>query len=1035
MAIVVSPTVRRPTHHIKLSQGATELGLILSDAKGNANASAIERNPMPSSAIRTASSSPTYSDEELPFMALVQENFSGGRGKLILDDDSTRFYDSMRMDTIRAERVILGPQERFTTLPTTERLSYARTPGAVDAWYTLYGTTRYIATYVTPSVNMSVVRIELLVKKVGTGGGNIVAALYTDAAGTPNALIAGATKTLLAADYDADESHWLAFDIPATALTGATTYDLVVYGGAAASAANHWEVAGISTSGTGRNVSADGAAWTFVALGTFYSRLLELTKAGAGFFFEYKGGWYHCTQPDDGTKSMLYLNGDRGAADDNAANKGRLIDATKAWTQNRYIDCFVLITRGPGSEETQPWRKITANEATYLVVDGDWNVTHTINTEYVILGSNYWEVIEDLAAFVTGYTVAGEFIYFARGDSGTSMVRRYQAYNASGTWTDRAADDVDQAVYLGSVRYPDGTTYVWGSRSRHANYGNAVWRGQVPMFWGDLYYDLGEMAPTDIPWDSTVGGIANVTQLTDDGATKIVVADAFATGIIALYDLPVAVDITQGTKLAVGISSTIDTAAADVDLLYSETALLGDTPIEVSLPALSAGVNTWVVVAHQPLIEGPAAGGNASKILSVGLQLDTNLGAQTIYMSGGIRILSDILKYRPMPSDARINGLGVYAGSADDPRDNVWILTENQIYEIQSQNGDAIVPLPLGELKSVRDSATGLGFTINDVYMYFNLGNKLERYYSRVMEDIGSDLDEGLPENRQGIPRTLLSFPGRVYKCIDGGTDNYSSIMVYKNSGWHEVYRAPRVGVRIRGAGIQSIQGTTIKRLWFRQGWDILWIPISWNPLNDSEYVYTHEGFLETGRIYGGRRDIQKYFHSMKLATERLAAGVTIEVDYKTDTVSTWTEISDVFDTSPYQEISMATANNVSGRWIQFRLRFYTTDNTTTPVLIATILKALSIFEVKYTYTLTFRLADNDINLLGEQESDSAYTKRGVLDTWVASALPITMNSISSFEDSKLVKPSSVPVRRLKILKDKETGKETWICQMTFLEI
>jgi len=104
-------------------------------------------------------------------------------------------------------------------------------------------------------------------------------------------------------------------------------------------------------------------------------------------------------------------------------------------------------------------------------------------------------------------------------------------------------------------------------------------------------------------------------------------------------------------------------------------------------------------------------------------------------------------------------------------------------------------------------------------------------------------------------------------------------------------------------------------------------------------------------------------------------------------------------------------------------------------VLIATILKALSIFEVKYTYTLTFRLADNDINLLGDQESDSAYTKRGILDGWVASALPITMNSISAFEDSKLVKPSSAPVRRLRILKDKETGKETWICQMTLLEI
>src|SRR4030042_1534794 len=91
---------------------------------------------------------------------------------------------------------------------------------------------------------------------------------------------------------------------------------------------------------------------------------------------------------------------------------------------------------------------------------------------------------------------------------------------------------------------------------------------------------------------STTGGIANVTQFTDDGSTKIVVADAFATGIIAMYNLPVAVDITQGTRIGLAISSTIDTAAADVDLLYSDTVDLGGTPIEVSLPALAAGVNT-----------------------------------------------------------------------------------------------------------------------------------------------------------------------------------------------------------------------------------------------------------------------------------------------------------------------------------------------------------------------------------------------------------------------------------------------------------
>lgn len=984
---------------------------------------------MPSSAIRTTGGSPTYSDEELPFMALVQENYSGGRGKLVQDDDSTRYFDALRADTLRAERVILGPRETYTTglrdmIQTTVNEN-------VSAWMPLYGSNRFYSRVVSTATDKDISHIELLVRNIGGYTGYIRAGLYSDDAGEPDTLLQYAS--LVNTGLNDTQSYRLSFDITTVTMVGGTPYHIVIWTNITATAAAHWEVASIAL-GDGY-VSADGITWVYQDDMWPHYRLLETGDPGAGFLFWYKGGYYHCTQPDDGGKSELYLSGDRGAADSNAANKARLNDATKTWTANEWTGCIAYITRGPGSEEKQPYREITGNDTAYLTCDPPWNVAHTTDTEYVILGSNSWQLVEDLVAYVTDYTVAGDYIYFARGDAGASTVRRYQAYNNAGTWTDRADDENEQAIYLASIRYPNGVTYVWGSRARHPNYGNAIWRGQVPIAWGDLYYDLGEMAPTDIPWDSTSGGIANVTQFTDDGATKIVVADAFATGTIAMYNLPTPVDITQGTKIGIAMSSTIDTAAADVDLLYSDTVDLGGTPIEVSLPALAAGVNTWVVVDHQPLIKGPAAGGNGAAVLSIGLQLDTNLGAQTIYMAYGIRILSDALKYYPMPPDSRINGLGVYAGSADSPQDNIWIRTEDQVYEIQGQNSDAIVPLPLGELKAVRNPLNGAAYTINDVYMYFNLAEKIERYYSRTMEDVGPDLDEGLPEERQGIPSALVSYPGRVYLCNDGGDDNTSSILVYKTNGWHEIYRAPRPGLRIRAAGIQSIPGMSVKRFWFRQGSDILWIPISWNPLNDAEYMYTHEAFLETGRIYGGRRDIQKYFHSLKLATEQLAAGVTIEVDYKTDTSTSWTEIPDVFDTSPYQEIDLSTDNSVTGRWIQFRLRLYTTDQTTTPVLIATILKCVVVFDVKYTYSLVFRLVDNDINLLGEVESTTAKAKRDYLDAWVASALPITMNSISDFEDGKLVKPSSVPLRRLRILKDKQTGKETWICQMTFLEI
>ncbi len=55
------------------------------------------------------------------------------------------------------------------------------------------------------------------------------------------------------------------------------------------------------------------------------------------------------SQPTTGN-SLLYLNGDRGAADDNTGALTTLIDATKSWVANEWIGCYAVLTAGPGSE-------------------------------------------------------------------------------------------------------------------------------------------------------------------------------------------------------------------------------------------------------------------------------------------------------------------------------------------------------------------------------------------------------------------------------------------------------------------------------------------------------------------------------------------------------------------------------------------------------------------------------------------------------------------------------------------------------------
>jgi hypothetical protein len=48
---------------------------------------------------------------------------------------------------------------------------------------------------------------------------------------------------------------------------------------------------------------------------------------------------------------------------------------------------------GDGSSEEQNWRLITDNDATTLTVSPGWNITHSTNTEYVIVGSDKWTAI------------------------------------------------------------------------------------------------------------------------------------------------------------------------------------------------------------------------------------------------------------------------------------------------------------------------------------------------------------------------------------------------------------------------------------------------------------------------------------------------------------------------------------------------------------------------------------------------------------------------------------------------------------------
>ena len=817
-------------------------------------------------------------------------------------------------------------------------------------------------------------------------------------------------------------------------ISSGTTYHIVVYAGAD-DASNYWKI-GCDTSGsyTTTNASSNGTVWA----GSIYYPLFRLLDTDADFtghFFEYKRGWYFVKNPDTGANSALYLLGDRGVADSNSSDKTYLEDGSKTWTADEWIDSIVLLTRGPGSEEEQPWRVITDNDTNSLQVLPAWNVAHTTSTEYVILNAKKWKsVIGDMGGVVSDVVVAGDFIYFCRG---TATLLRYQWYNNGGAEADRNAAETytvaEKGVY---INHPGDGPVVYFTRNDHAVYTSYVFKGFVPPFWDALMRSKVELLATQEPWDDPDGGsyIANVTQTTLGGNTYIQVAAGFTTGYVARYNIP-STDISTFNRVYFWALSNVTTTAGDLKFRWedanSSTAFSGDVG-SVDLPALTA--NTWTLCSLT-IAPQKTSTRDDSAVQALGIYLNADLGAQNIQIHGGIQLgYSGSHVNIDMPNDARINQIVAYGGSAAEPVRNPWIITESSIFEIQTQNGNVVVQLPLEELAALRSETTGKASGANDVYLMFNLGRKFEKYYSRNLDDIGPDRDEGLPQYRQGDIAAFISYPGQVFIAVDAGdTDltssgsglvgDHSSILILRGEGWYELYRAPRPAERIRSMGLQNVPGADYQYLWLTQGSNVLYMPVAIDPYNADGFLFGHEGWLESGWLYGNMKSINKALKSLTVFMEAKDTTLPyIQVDYKLDDDTSWTTISGNYDSYPFHEQNFSTASppTTRGNRIKYRLRMYLegTSCRVNPLrVLATIVQGYGVVPIKHAYTFSAHMSDDyrdrdlegqPINALGFNERSE--TALAQLDTWASNATPLTMRSAFSVIDNKTVILNDVPI-------------------------
>lgn len=357
----------------------------------------------------------------------------------------------------------------------------------------------------------------------------------------------------------------------------------------------------------------------------------------------------------------------------------------------------------------------------------------------------------------------------------------------------------------------------------------------------------------------------------------------------------------------------------------------------------------------------------------------------------------------------RINGLILHP----DPSGNeaVWAFKTDMPFVIPSSG----TPYPVGpdEFRAVRSLYNGVRPIKHDVYLYFPLLQGLMRYYGGTYTNMGPNLGEGMPDGRRGAIVSMVSYPGRFFAAVDGGTDGYSSVLV--SGGWHELYRAPK-GERIGHLTFQVIPGTGLDRLWVYQGNDLVWLPFpsDTNELNDAEYVYAPEWSVELARMHSGMYDVQKMIKLLKIQSDRLEVDEEtnrpicwFELDYRKDDDEEWTTLADPFTTSPTQEVDFSNVYGLAGKRLKFRVRGYSRDANKTAVFLAIIIFSVMRVDVK-EFTGLFNVLCEDDEAIGLREGGggmSALQKLNQIKNWgdATNDSFLRVRSVSPLLDGKMV--------------------------------
>jgi hypothetical protein len=459
-----------PTHHVVLYDGATELGFVVTDQGGDLDERTFRRFP--------------FADPVQPYVTEKQNSFGAGFGQHKFEENRSRYWLSDGVDTTK-DQIVLAPRFHYASGAFEQSFNNLEVDGEYSHSEILTAD-RYYATEFTPALTFDELSyVKLFIGRTGTPPANLNVHIYSDSGGDPNSSLV--SYAITPASVDEEDGQWIR--IPMTygpGLSSGTKYHLVVEssgGTGGGDTGNHWHVLRGDTDVQGSKKSTNGSSW-LAGDGDIYFRVEGSTdnESATMRFFEYKDQLYTVQSFDNSLPDQLYMNGWRGAADNNVLDLTLLMDSTNTdWASKIAGDEVVEIVAGPTSGKMEDYRPVDLSAGGGGLLDNgelpvypDWANIMSTEDDYVVKGSNWWQKITNFVPMkkVSDVGVAKGNVYFCRTNQWKVLLHR--EHNLDGTWKNSTTDEWRElqqfADHVQPVRDPVGGHHVWfGTNSNKSN--------------------------------------------------------------------------------------------------------------------------------------------------------------------------------------------------------------------------------------------------------------------------------------------------------------------------------------------------------------------------------------------------------------------------------------------------------------------------------------------------------------------------------------------------------------------------------------